>query len=159
MRLSLLKYNYHERLHEGLILGFRKEGTSEIVGCDNAIGQAMDIFDASNFNSTWTKGEFPGSNCVESVVTVSPSYTTSVVSGDQPSKMPDSGKHSGDQLSETPDPPDSRKKSHGKPSETPDSGKSISPISKYFVLSTSSTPMCIFVHVHSSCGQIFDLLK
>ena len=42
-----------------------------------------------------------------------------------------------DQLTET---PDSRKKSHGQPSETPDSGKSISPISKYLVLPTSSTP-------------------
>ena len=51
--------------------------------------------------------------------------------------MTDPWKLSGDQLSET---PDSRKKSHGQPSETPDSGKSISPISKYLVLPTSSTP-------------------
>ena len=35
------QYSYHERLHEGLISGFRKEGTSEIVGCDNATGHIM----------------------------------------------------------------------------------------------------------------------
>ena len=71
----------------------------------------------------------------ESVVTVSPDAAS--VSDDQPSETTDSGKQSGDQLTET---PDSRKKSHGQPSETPDSGKSISPISKYLVLPTSSTP-------------------
>ena len=100
----------------------------------------MVVFDARNLNPTWTKGEFPRANGGESVVTVSLSDTASVLNSDHPSEMPDSGKQSGNHLSKTPDSPDSWKKSHGQPSETPDSVKSISPVSKYLVLPTSSTP-------------------
>ena len=40
-----------------------RKGQVTIVGCANAIGQAippMVIFDARNLNPAWTKGEFPG---------------------------------------------------------------------------------------------------